>query len=70
MQPLELVFESAEKLMMFVTGVQLFINDTYKHMHEGTIRDRRLMQLRDLWAEADTNADNKLDLREIERLAV
>jgi Ca2+-binding EF-hand superfamily protein len=39
-------------------------------MDEGTIHNRKMHYLRNLWAEADLNADSRLDMGEIEKLLV
>ena len=60
---LEVIFDDEIQMMLFVTGVQIFINQS--HAKNETIIERKQALLRSLWAESDINADGKLDMKEI-----
>jgi hypothetical protein len=66
--PLELVFGDARRMALFVTGLQLFVNDSHKALIQGSLQERKLTYLRQLWTDVDKNADGRLDIKEVELL--
>lgn len=67
---LELVFETHDHLRLFVTGIQLIVNKSLSSRDQGSLQDRRIAQIRRLWAEVDSDANSHLDIKEVDKLLV
>ena len=60
---LDLVFPDEDTFKIWVTGVQIFINNCF-YKNEGLVT-ARLQFYKNIWAEVDDNIDRKLDIDEI-----